>query len=188
MFCNHCGYQLPEGSNFCNNCGKPVSMNPGSQPDGQPQPMYYGYQQMQVKTVVPMKWERLSIGIFSILAAAYFMLRAYSVELLGSLIGIEAIGEWGMIIAGVMMAAGVLAALTYKTESDSMISLVAGLYIIAAALAFWLRIFFWIVGVINVIFAIIFLYTSSKTRKVIVPLPPVNMENKNDIPEENQEN
>ena len=38
MFCIMCGANLPDGSNFCNICGKPVTAEPGEQTESPSQP------------------------------------------------------------------------------------------------------------------------------------------------------
>ncbi len=38
MFCNHCGAKIPDGTQFCTNCGQSVFAQPNSQQSSPPQP------------------------------------------------------------------------------------------------------------------------------------------------------
>ena len=83
MYCNQCGRQIAEGSNFCTACGAPVgepitaqapsspSQTPAAQPSTPTQPQLSGFARL-------LKWAGISFDalwlLFILSVAAFFLL------------------------------------------------------------------------------------------------------------------
>lgn len=170
MFCENCGNELKEQSNFCPNCGAPtayVNRNMESKE--------YAVESHIKKNSPPTKVEgywsvgRLTIGIISIALSFFVLLQSLAVltvnayEANGSISGLQ-----GLITALCFLVAGIVGICTRNSLSKSGASMAADIYFVGALVTIGSGATFGdlpIWGTVSLLFSIIFMICAFKLKK-----------------------
>ncbi len=110
-FCVKCGAQIPDGINFCGNCGTPASPPAVGQPSYPSQPNY-GYPQQTVP--IPGAEKKLTAGILALLLSGFGVHKFYLGYTGAGIIHIVA----SILTCGAFHIVGFIEGIIYLTKSD----------------------------------------------------------------------
>lgn len=110
-FCVKCGAQVPDGINFCGNCGAPVQGAMPGQPNPPPQ-SYYGYPQPVVRH--PEADKKLIAGLLGILLGGFGVHKFYLGYTQAGVIQLVLL----FVTCGTFHFIGLIEGILYLTKSD----------------------------------------------------------------------